>query len=407
MRRGRRTAAPAPDAVPSRSDRRATIAVAVQFAVNGACFASVLPRLPEVRDRVGIGTAAIGALLTVASAWGLASSATCRRVIARYGTRRVLLVGGLATAGALGLVGLSTNWPAALLALGLLVAFDVYVDVAMNLQGSWLSARRRRPIMSRLHGLWSLGSVGGGSVAAWAAASDVPVAVHLGATAVLLAVLSTVLATRLLPVDEVHAAEGPGAASGRADDPGRRRRAVAFFVAGATAIAIEVVALTWSAFRLTDDLGGTASAAALAYVAVVAGMTVARFAGDHLAHVVGAARFTIASAVLAVAALAVAAVVRPEPLVLIAFLVAGFGIATLSPQLYDLAARSGGGTDHSLGVLTAGMRVAAIVAPVAVAALATRSSVGAAIAVVAVAAGMPFLLAVRSLRRDAAHPRLP
>ncbi len=394
--------------MPSRRDRRATVAVAVQFAVNGVCFASVLPRLPEIRDRVGIGTAAIGALLTVASAWGLVSSATCRRVIARYGTRRVLLLGGLATAAALGLVGLSTSWPAAFLALGALVAFDVYVDVAMNLQGSWLSARRARPIMSRLHGLWSLGSVGGGLVAAWAAASEVPVAVHLGTTALLLAVVSTVLATQLLPVDEVHAAQSPDLVPGTPGDPGRRRRrAAAFFVAGAAAIAIEVVALTWSAFRLTDDLGGTASAAALAYVAVVGGMTVTRFAGDHLVHVVGAARFTTASAVLAVAALAVAAVVRPEPLVLLAFLVAGSGIATLSPQLYDLAARSGGGTAHGLGVLTAGMRVAAIVVPVAVAAVAARSSVGAAVAVVAVVAGVPFLLAVRSLRGEAAHLRVP
>ena len=43
-----------------------------------------------------------------------------------------------------------------------LLFFDIFIDVAMNVQGSALSARRHAPVMNRLHGLWSLGSVAGG-----------------------------------------------------------------------------------------------------------------------------------------------------------------------------------------------------------------------------------------------------
>ena len=39
---------------------------------------------------------------------------------------------------------------------------DVLVDISMNLQGSWISARRHAPVMNRLHGLWSLGTFAGG-----------------------------------------------------------------------------------------------------------------------------------------------------------------------------------------------------------------------------------------------------
>ena len=41
-------------------DRRALRAVAVQFFINGALFASFVPRLPEIRDRVGISVAGVG-----------------------------------------------------------------------------------------------------------------------------------------------------------------------------------------------------------------------------------------------------------------------------------------------------------------------------------------------------------
>ena len=66
-------------------------------------------------------------------------------------------------------------------------AADGIVDVAMNLQGSWLSARRHAPVMNRLHGLWSLGAMAGGVVAAQAAALGVSLEVHLVTVAVLLA----------------------------------------------------------------------------------------------------------------------------------------------------------------------------------------------------------------------------
>jgi predicted MFS family arabinose efflux permease len=94
----------------------------------------VIPRLPELRDDIGVGTAAIGAMLTVASAAGLVSSATCSRVIARFGTRLVLLVGGLLISAALHAVGLASTLPVALVAIAGMFAFDVYVDVAALLR---------------------------------------------------------------------------------------------------------------------------------------------------------------------------------------------------------------------------------------------------------------------------------
>lgn len=381
-------------------DRRATVAVATQFAVNGAFFASLLPRLPELRDELGVSTETVGLLLTAAAASGVVSSITCARVIARYGTRLVLFAGGVLIALALVGVGLATAWPAALVALAVMFAVDVYVDVAMNMQASWLSARRAKPMMNRVHGLWSLGSVAGGLVAGALAGSTVSLQTHLVAAALVLVVISSVVATQVLPVDEVHADEPPpdGAAPGRRITT--RGLMVRLFIAGLAAVTIEVASMNWAAFRVTDDLGGTGATGALAFAAVMAGGTMIRFAGDHLSHLIGDARFTAGSAVVAMVGLVAAAVVDVPALVVAAFLVAGMGIATLTPRLYDMAARASGGTAAGLGWLTAGMRIATMATPAAVAALATGTSVGAAIALAGVTAGVLFLAATANLITD-------
>lgn len=53
-------------------DRRALVAVAGQFFVNGAMTASFLARAPQIRDRIGVSVDEFGALLTLAAADGTA-----------------------------------------------------------------------------------------------------------------------------------------------------------------------------------------------------------------------------------------------------------------------------------------------------------------------------------------------
>lgn len=45
---------------PALADRRARVAVAVLFFTNGALFANLLPRYPQIKADLGIGNAAYG-----------------------------------------------------------------------------------------------------------------------------------------------------------------------------------------------------------------------------------------------------------------------------------------------------------------------------------------------------------
>jgi fucose permease len=378
-------------------DTRALAAVGMQFAVNGAVSASFVPRLPEIRDQIDIGTGTLGALMSIASVAGFLGSASVAPVIGRYGTRLVIIVAASMGSVFLTVVGFATVWPVLLLGLAGMATFDVYVDVAMNMQGSWLSARRHRPVMNRLHGLWSLGGVLGGLAASWVADAGVSLRTHLVVAALVLLVLAWALSTSLLRADGQHTEEPPAVdLTARGRSLGRRE----LFAAGFFAVTIEVTAVGWAAFRLTDDFAATAGFAGIAFVAVTVGMTVGRFAGDSVAHRIGGGRLLHLSTVVAAAGLAVASLVPSEPLAVAGFALTGLGAATMIPKIYDDAARVPGPAGAGLGALTAGIRLAALLVPAAVGALAGSAlSVGKAIAIVTLPAAAGFLAVTRHVRR--------
>lgn len=78
----------------------------------------------------------------------------------------------------------------------------------------------------------------------------------------------------------------------------------------------------------------------------------------------------------------IAALVPNDRASIVGFLLVGIGVATFMPRLYDDAARLPGRRGAGLGAMTAGMRVAFLITPVAVGGLAgTHLSVGDAIAI--------------------------
>lgn len=390
------------------ADRRALLSVAVQFFINGVVFASFIPRLPEVRTRLGVSVDTLGFLLTIAAGVGLVGSAISSTLVRRFGTKRVMIGGAIVLIVSLPLIGLSTVTLVVLFALAMLYTFDVVVDIAMNLQGSWLSARRHAPVMNRLHGLWSLGTVIGGVIAARAAAAGVSLATHLLVVSGVLLVTLLFVGRGLLPVDEHVATDDVVDVADRPDpvDPATtaqpstgRLVLLAFALSGAAAITVEVASSDWAAFRLSDDLGTSAGFAVLGFVAFTTGMTIGRFSGDSILLRLGADRLLYVAVALAVIGLVGATLVPNRWVVLAAYVLAGLGVSTFFPRLYDEAAQHrGAAAGAGLGWMTAGSRVALLAVPTLVGVLAaSRLSVGAAVAIVTVPSALAFL--VLSMRR--------
>jgi fucose permease len=359
-------------------DRRALRSVAVQFFANGTVYATVIPRLPDIRDRVDISIGALGVVLTIGGVASLLGTLVTARVMARLGSRRVMIYGALCSVGFLPVIGFSTSPILLAVALFGLLFFDIFIDVAMNMQGSVLSARRHTPVMNRLHGLWSLGSVFGGLVTVLTLRAGVSTPVHLCAMAVLLAGALLFVAPGLLRRDEApHVDLDAGAAGeGRSRHRAFGLASMLLFMGGATAMTIEVTNGDWASFRLADDLGARPGIAALAFLAFTSGMTAGRLGGDWVQVRVGAGTLFRTAAVVAGVGSAFATLVPVQWVSIAGFLVAGLGTSVLFPQLYDRAAKWPGAPGSGFAAMLIGQRGAGMLVPLAVGTLANTASLG-------------------------------
>ena len=412
-------------------DRRALQSVSVQFFANGVVYASFIPELPEIRDRVGISIGGLGLVLTLASISGLIGSLLTGRVIARFGTRTVVIVGTILSIGSLPIVGFATTPGMLIVGLVGLLFFDVFIDVAMNVQGSELSARRRVPVMNRLHGLWSLGTVSGGIVTVLVNRADVSVQAHLAVVAVALLAVSLFVVPGLLRVDEPHHPEpidaelaepsvpiGEGLhgsevmATEEVERAIRRRRfgpaAIVLGLGGATAMMLEVGNGDWAAFRLSVDFGSSAGVASAAFLLMTVGMTVGRLGGDWVQVRIGSMQLRRLGVAVAGIGSILATLIPVEGVSLVGFLVAGLGTSVLFPQLYDQAARLPGPPGSGFAAMLIGQRSTGIVVPLVIGGLANTElfGVGQAMAVVLIPAAIVGL-AITYVRLPPPPPRTP
>ena len=376
-------------------DGRALAAVATQFFINGAVVASYVPRLPAIRDRLDLDLASIGTILGLATLGGVLGSVVVGPVIRRFGTRRAMAIGSVLLVAALPIVGFVTSSVQLAAIIAFIHAADVQTDVAMNLQGSALSARRPKPVMNRLHGMWSLGTVVGGVVASIMAGAGISIQTHLVGASLVLAV-AAVWVIPGLRTD--HDTPPQDVAVGSSS---KRGLVVVFAILGGAAIIPEMVNSDWSAFRLVDDLDASLAVAGLAFVSFTAGMVVGRFGGDSVVAAIGSSRLLGVSTAVTTVGVAIAMLIPNIATTFVGLFITGLGVSVMYPQLYDNAARSPS-AESALGGLTAGGRLALVGAPALVGVLAQSGSLSVGVAIALVTIPATLILAAFSVRQAAA-----
>jgi fucose permease len=90
--------------------RSARIAVSTLFFATGALVASYVPRLPEIRDHLALTNTELGTAIAALPIGGLVVGGFAGAVIARFGSRRVGVIAGIAAALAIASIGLATSW---------------------------------------------------------------------------------------------------------------------------------------------------------------------------------------------------------------------------------------------------------------------------------------------------------
>ena len=380
------------------SDRRTFVSLGLQCVVNALVYSTYVARLPDIRDGAGLSIAAMGVVMTIGNLSGFAAMLPSAAVIRRWGSKRVMVVCSVAYVLTLPILGSSSSPAMLVAAVVAMMVTNALVDVAVAMQSAVFSARRHYPAMSRLSGLYSLGTVGGGLLATAIVAAGFDVSLHLLGLAIVLAVALVFVSPGLLPEDE---RPEPDATSGASTAPWILIAVLGF--ASALAVPLDVVPGEWATFRITDDLGGAQSGAALAFVAFTIGMTCGRFAGDRATARLGPRRLLRGAVVVSAAGLATAATVPSAAIATAGFGFAGLGISVVSPLLTEAAGRTPG---PSFTAMFVGNRLAGLLTPLAMGALAGTPalSVGQAMLVVVIpSAAMLLLLGAAAVSRPGLH----
>jgi MFS family permease len=301
-------------------------AVALVFALNGFCFATLASRVPDLRGSLHLSNGALGVLLLAVAVGSMAGMPASGHLIERWGAGAVVRLGaltdlvGLVVAGSLASTGSVAGAALGLLAYG----FGTGVwDVAMNVDGAAVERQLGRSIMPRFHAGWSFGTFTGAGVGAVAAGIGVPLGVHL-AVAPAIAVIAAVLASRrLLPAHE--SADDPGSAGTRSAWLEPRTLAIGFMVLAFTLA--EGSANDWLALGLIDGYDAPHWVGVLGFALFVAAMTAGRLTGPVALDRFGRAPSMLVSAAASTVGVLVVVYSGVAALAVVGILLWGLGAA--------------------------------------------------------------------------------
>lgn len=349
-------------------------AVTMLFVAHGAINGSFATRIPWVRDRLGLSAAALGLALLAPAAGALLTMPPAGALVHRHDGRVLTgaLLGGMAVA--LALPVLAPSYAALWLALLVFGALAGTADVAMNAQGVALEDRAGRPLMSGLHGAWSLGALSGSALGVLAAHADLDARIHLGAMAVILLGVA-LLAARALPRTP------PSGEAPRLAWPSRPVLIIG--VVGFGAVFAEGACADWSAVYLRDVVGAGAATAAAAYTGFAAAMALGRLVGDRVVARFGPVATVRTGAALAVTGALLVVVARTPPPAIAGFALVGLGIATVVPLAFAAAGRAVPHAGQGIAAVATVAYGAGLAAPGIIGAIASAASLPAAFAIVA------------------------
>ncbi|QPP09909.1 MFS transporter [Streptomyces bathyalis] len=331
--------------------RRARRAISAVFAVHGVVSGSFATAIPWIREHLQLGHGWLGMALVFLTIGASAAMPLSARLAHRHGPRRSLAWLSLMCCAGLALPALSPSL------LWLCVILFVYgcglglMDVAMNAHGVQIEERYGKSVMSGLHGMWSVGTLLGGAIGAFAAHAGIDGRVHLGVVAPVTAAAAVVACRWTLDVREQPTATGGeagGSGSGteaeaEAEAPPRfalpSRAALTVGLMGFFAVFAEGSSMDWSGIYLRDVTHADRGLAASAFTAFACTMAVTRLLGDVVVRRLGPVRTVRISGLTAATGGALVVVARTPALAITGFALIGVGVAVVVPLCFAAAGR--------------------------------------------------------------------
>lgn len=320
-------------------DMRLSPLLALQgvFFMNAVGIALWLPRIPDVKEILGLDVWVIALCLMGAPVGTMVGFLFAARISRAMGLKRACMYSGALMCIALIFPVLAST---ALLLFGalVLVGFSIaIIEVAMNSKANVVQRDLGRRIMSRCHGMWSFGVMFAGLTAgAFAQAGISPMSqqILMEPLAAVLAILFAMALPDDGPRDEVEQGgfqlpKGP---------------LLILCLVPIAALLIEGAMLDWSVLFLRTEVGMSAFEASAVFSTFAMAMGFGRLGGDWLTDRLGVSRMILGSGAAMAIGVLMFAFSHDLWLAIPAAILAGFGSANVYPLALSIAPDVPGGT---------------------------------------------------------------
>ena len=322
--------------------QRAKKATQAVFLVCGLALSSWAPMVPFAKERLGLNESDLGLLLLLLGAGAILMMPVTGFLSHKFGTRIVIFISGLITAILLPLLLLVDHIAAMGVLLFLFGASVGAIDVAMNTHGVFVQNQLAKPVMSSLHGLFSVGGLFG----SLGLGLLIEVGLKPTVAAIFIACLLILILISQFGSLFSKALEQPDQALEGEENHGKSRSFAwlhksILYLGGACFIVFlaEGAMLDWSALLLTESRGVSASLSGVGYAVFSVAMAVMRLTGDRLVTRLSEKTVVVGGAVLAATGILIAANAGSLSLTLAGFVLLGIGSANIVPVFFSEAGR--------------------------------------------------------------------
>ena len=322
------------------------VAVGALFFLLGLCFATWASRIPSVQQRMGISEVGLGAVLLTIPLGQMVSLPFTGWLVAREGSRKVVLWGIVLYAVALLGLGWATNLYQLLPCLALFGVGGNLTNISVNTQAVGVERLyKHKPIMASFHGLWSLAGFVAAAIGSTMIGHAVAPGLHFLFIALFILAGLAVSAGYTVRQDSNVNPDQPIFV--KPDKELLGLGAIAF-----CALICEGAMFDWSGVYFKKVIQADKNWVGAGYTAFMSTMALGRFGADWLAARLGPRRVIQLSGLLTASGLAIAVALPSLPTALLGFLLVGFGTSSVVPLVYSAAGRS--------KTMSAGMALASV-----------------------------------------------
>ena len=303
---------------------QARIATNILFFLNGLSFASWASRIPDVKEFLKLGDAALGAVLFAMPIGSLSALPVAGLIISKFGSRKIALFSMLFYIVAMPLLGYANTTFQLAIALFIFGFGGDMLNISMNVQAVNVEKIKQRSIMSSFHAIFSVGFMIGAAFGGFIANENVSVLNHLtfiGFSDLLIGIL---IYRFLVPSDQQTDKAQPLFAL-------PDRGLVLLGIIAFCGMLSEGAMADWSTLYYKQVLSNSKGFTTAGFTAFSVMMVIGRVFGDKIVNSFGLRKTLLINCLIVFIGMLVALISMNPVSVVIGFGITGLGLSTIVP----------------------------------------------------------------------------